>query len=171
MTSFELKWINPPGGNSISKLPPLVQSNVLRALRDGILYAEKISQEKYLTGPRPERLGVVTGLLRKRVRGLLSGTGGDSSIFASATLGVSGVKYARIHELGGTTPAHTIEAKNVPMLKFFWKKKGIWMKIRKVNHPGSHIPARPYLEPALLEARPNIERLIQAAIDKAYKDS
>jgi len=169
--SFELKFVLPPGTSAISRLPPLIQSNVIRALKDGMLIAERISKTQYLSGPRPEKLAVKTGLLRSRVLGILAGTGGDPKVFASGVLGVSGVIYARIHELGGITKPHPIEARNKPRLVFFWKKKGIWMSIRKVSHPGSRIPARPYLRPAFDQAKPSIENLIQLAINKAYKDS
>lgn len=47
--------------------------------------------------------------------------------------------YARIQQLGGRTPAHVIRAKNKRALSF----GGI--VVRQVNHPGSNIPARPYL--------------------------
>lgn len=48
-------------------------------------------------------------------------------------------KYAAIHQLGGRTPAHVIRAK---------KKKALFFTGRfakKVNHPGSNIPARPFI--------------------------
>lgn len=48
-------------------------------------------------------------------------------------------KYAAIHQLGGKTPAHVIRPKNKQALKTPF---GLF---KKVNHPGSKIPARPYL--------------------------
>jgi len=176
-TSFTLKFDLPPGTSAISRLPALIQANVFQALVQGMRLAESISQTKYLTGPRPDKLGVVTGLLRSSVKGGAQ-LGGGSGIFAIGVLraGYFGgeVKYAAIHEYGGKTSPHPIEAKNVPRLVFFWKKKGIWMRIRKVNHPGSNIPARPYLSTAMADtAMPGgiIDRMIQASIDRAYKDS
>ncbi len=47
--------------------------------------------------------------------------------------------YAAIHQLGGKTKPHVIEAKPGKMLHF----GGVFRK--RVNHPGSNIPARPYL--------------------------
>lgn len=47
--------------------------------------------------------------------------------------------YAAIHQLGGKTPAHTILPKHKQALAF----GGIVRK--SVHHPGSQIPARPYL--------------------------
>jgi phage virion morphogenesis protein len=43
--------------------------------------------------------------------------------------------------IGGDTKAHTIRPKNKRAL--FWP--GAAHPVRSVNHPGSHIPARPYL--------------------------
>lgn len=47
--------------------------------------------------------------------------------------------YAAIHQFGGKTRAHVIKAKNGRALSF----GGI--VVRSVNHPGSNIPARPFL--------------------------
>jgi len=49
------------------------------------------------------------------------------------------VVYARIHQLGGQTKPHVIRAKRARALAF----NGIFRK--SVNHPGSNIPARPFL--------------------------
>lgn len=49
------------------------------------------------------------------------------------------VVYARIHNFGGTTKAHTIEPKNKKALAFNGHI------VKRVNHPGSVIPARPFL--------------------------
>lgn len=49
------------------------------------------------------------------------------------------VKYAAIHQLGGRTRAHDIRPKNKKALRTPF---GLF---RKVRHPGSVIPARPFL--------------------------
>jgi phage gpG-like protein len=51
----------------------------------------------------------------------------------------SNVVYSRIHQEGGQTGAHEIKARNAKALKFL----GIYRKL--VRHPGSVMPARPYL--------------------------
>ncbi len=48
-------------------------------------------------------------------------------------------KYARIHQLGGRTGAHVIRPRNKKALAFGGRI------VKKVDHPGSVIPARPYL--------------------------
>lgn len=56
----------------------------------------------------------------------------------TATVGSNKV-YAAIQQLGGQTKPHVIRAKNKRALSF----GGI--VVRQVNHPGSKIPARPFL--------------------------
>lgn len=51
------------------------------------------------------------------------------------------VKYAAIHQFGGKTKAHEIRPRNKKALA--WASGG--HPVRKVNHPGSDIPARPFL--------------------------
>lgn len=52
--------------------------------------------------------------------------------------------YAAIHQFGGQTKAHVIRAKNKKFLAFRGKDGGMVFR-RSVNHPGSKIPARPFL--------------------------
>lgn len=49
------------------------------------------------------------------------------------------VVYARIHQLGGKTKPHVIRPRNKQALYFNGRFA------RQVNHPGSDIPARPFL--------------------------
>jgi phage virion morphogenesis protein len=56
----------------------------------------------------------------------------------SAIVG-SNMVYARIHQEGGRTKAHDIKPRNAKALRF----NGICRRL--VHHPGSEIPARPYL--------------------------
>lgn len=80
------------------------------------------------------------------------------------------VVYAAIHQLGGQTKPHVIRAKRARALRF----GGIFRK--SVNHPGSKIPARPYLpitadgqiqpeaEAALMEDAQDYLRRISGAV-------
>lgn len=47
--------------------------------------------------------------------------------------------YARIHQLGGKTRPHVIKPRNKKALAFGGRV------VKSVNHPGSDIPARPFL--------------------------
>jgi HK97 gp10 family phage protein len=62
-------------------------------------------------------------------------------------IGPQGIPYAAIHEFGGTTSPHRIEPRTGKALAF--QMGGETVFARFVNHPGSKIPARPYLRPAL----------------------
>lgn len=68
----------------------------------------------------------------------------NSINFIALARGVEGstnVKYAAIHHLGGQTGPHTI----IPRTKkaLFWP--GAAHPVKSVQHPGSKIPARPFL--------------------------
>jgi phage virion morphogenesis protein len=51
------------------------------------------------------------------------------------------VEYGAIHQFGGKTEAHVIRAKNKKALAW----PGGAHPVKEVHHPGSDIPARPYL--------------------------
>ena len=80
----------------------------------------------------------------------------------TAVVGTNKV-YAAIHQFGGKTKPHVIKAKNGRALSF----GGI--VVRSVNHPGSNIPARPFLTLTPRDLRDVVERanaFYQAAIDR-----
>lgn len=58
----------------------------------------------------------------------------------SASVGTN-VAYAAIHQFGGRTGPHVIRPKHKKAL--FWS--GAKHPVKSVNHPGSTIPARPFL--------------------------
>lgn len=60
----------------------------------------------------------------------------------------SNLKYARIHEMGGT-----IHATNAPYLKFL--VDGRWIMTEQVK-----IPARPYIWPSLIESSEKIGKIL-----------
>ena len=157
-----------PGSLNLLDLNPLIQKNILSAAEAGGELIVGKAQRSYLSGPRPERLGVGTGKLRSHVTSKVEP--GGPGVFATIVVGVplQNVPYAAIHEYGGQTSPHRIEARRVPFLVFFWEKKGIWMKIRGVNHPGSKIPPRPYLSYAAIMSQGKVKDLLQSAVDRAY---
>jgi|ERR1017187_2048560 phage gpG-like protein len=67
----------------------------------------------------------------------------------------SGLPYAAIQEFGGQTKAHIIEAKNGKALMFNMGGKQVFFK--RVNHPGSHIPAHHYMGQAFDAMKPEIK--------------
>lgn len=87
-------------------------------------------------------------LLRKKGRGkILVGPQSrlrDSIAYEASSDQVevgTNVKYAAIHQFGGKTRPHKINAR--PGKALFWP--GASHPVASVNHPGSTIPARPFL--------------------------
>ncbi|MXR36718.1 phage virion morphogenesis protein [Craterilacuibacter sinensis] len=78
----------------------------------------------------------------------------------SAQVGTN-VKYAAIHQFGGKTAAHEIRPRHAKALRF----GGRFAK--KVNHPGSDIPARPFLalgETDLQDIEDTVSDYLRAAL-------
>lgn len=94
-----------------------------------------------------EVLQVRTGFLKSHVFADVRDT--ETAVYGDVY--VSGVKYAAIHEFGGTTAAHDILPKNGKALAFLMGGQN--MVFRKVHHPGSKIPMRSYARTALRESR------------------
>lgn len=97
---------------------------------------------------------------------LLASIGGEMSesvTDVSATVFSRGVPYARIHEYGGQTRAHTILPRNASVLAFMGRD-GKMVFARKVNHPGSNIPERSFMRSTLAEQRLEIIGAIRSAV-------
>lgn len=95
-----------------------------------------------------------TGMLKNSVQ--------MSSSASVAVVGSNKV-YAAIHQFGGRTKPHVIRAKHKRALSF----GGI--VVRQVNHPGSNIPARPFLRLTPRDLRDIVlraDKFYQAALDR-----
>lgn len=77
----------------------------------------------------------------------------------------SGLAYAAIQEFGGETKAHVIEAQNGKALAFNWKGKEVFFK--RVNHPGSKIPAHHYMGQAFSDMKDEIKSGYEQAVKGA----
>ena len=108
------------------------------------------STEDYLSGPRPKKLGRVTGQLAQSVNYVVRGNRG--------VIG-STLPYARIHEQGGV-----IVPKKAKWLVF--KTADGWRTAMKVT-----IPARPFLAPALKDARPAVLSIIRRLTNEAIAEA
>ena len=85
-----------------------------------------------------------------------------------ATVGSFGdVKYAAIQEFGGRTSAHQILPDKARALAFLGG--GGPRFARRVNHPGSTLPARAYLSTILDEARDEIVAALAAVATQAWE--
>ncbi|MBB5351099.1 phage gpG-like protein [Haloferula luteola] len=101
-----------------------------------------------------------SGTLAKSVR-MVSATAGEALVGSDR-------HYAAIHQLGGETAPHVIKPKRKKALAWPGMKGG---PFASVKHPGSKIPARPYL-PFFRDGRPtqraitNMESILRAKLDK-----
>lgn len=108
-----------------------------------------------------------TGLLLNSIPG--SKTVEDVGVQVIGSIGPVGVIYAAIQEFGGKTRPHIIKPKYKKALRWvssqgaFVAIKGrrlrtntIYAFAKEVHHPGSNIPARPYMRPAFLKTRDKI---------------
>ena len=86
--------------------------------------------------PSEKRGGASAKLLQHS--GQLAGSITERSDSNTAAVGTNKV-YARIHQEGGKTKPHEIKPRNKNALAFNGRV------VKKVNHPGSDIPARPFL--------------------------
>lgn len=122
----------------------------------------------------------------------------EHALSVVGTIGPAGVVYAAIHEFGGKTRPHIIRPRNGKTLKFT-RSAGAFMTLPKlktnttgassgqfmtvsrlrtnklevfakeVHHPGSNIPARPYIRPALLKTKDKILERFGLSISTSFK--
>jgi phage gpG-like protein len=117
------------------KLPDSLLDVIEKSFKQKMLEAERISKKDYLSGPRPRKLGVVTGRLRNSIK--ISVKQINDSL--KGTIGTN-VKYAPVHEFGGRTG----------------RNKSVRM------------PKRPFLQPALEDILPSLEKAIEKEILKDW---
>jgi phage gpG-like protein len=113
-----------PKGSFITMIHPL--------FKHAMLTAERRSKKKFLSGPRPSKLGVVSVKLRNSIKA-------ETTRTRTELTGKIGTKsdYGPIHEFGGV-----IKAKSGGYLKF--KIGGNFVQVKQVV-----MPARPFLGPAI----------------------
>ncbi|MCQ2063718.1 MAG: phage virion morphogenesis protein [Fibrobacter sp.] len=107
--------------------------------------AVKSVKQNFREGGRPERwipsnklkgkTLVGTGALQRRIHYKVDEDG--------VTIMTGRQKYAAIHHFGGTTKPHVIRSKNARAIPL--NIGGMLIFRKSVNHPGSKIPARPYM--------------------------
>lgn len=115
-------------------------------------------QQHRLSQRGPDTLGVVTGRLRRSLRPSKARVIGNAIVSAIGT----NVKYAGIHEFGGRTAPHVIRARAGGALRF---RVGNAILLRKkVNHPGSQIPARAPIRKGIADRSQAYGNALSAAI-------
>ena len=144
----------------LSEYQSQIETTVFRALT--LLEAEIVQNIRSGSG------------LKVRTGNLLNSIGASKRVTTEAngavtgSIGPEGVVYAAIHEFGGVTSPHRIEPRSRNSLKFFGDKGETFAKF--VNHPGSRIPARPYLRPAVLAKEDEILKEFGLMIKTAFKE-
>jgi phage gpG-like protein len=94
--------------------------------------------EKWTQSKKPKGMTLIgTGALMKSIHHKVDDDGMGVTVMTGPQ------KYAAIHQFGGTTAPHEIKAKNRRALQF--TVGGVTLYRKKVHHPGSNIPARPYM--------------------------
>lgn len=78
------------------------------------------------------------------------------------------VKYAGIHEYGGTTAPHIIVPKKASVLAFAGAG-GAMVFTRRVNHPGSRMPERSFLRSSLNDMSKEISLGMKEAVVRAVE--
>jgi len=137
---------------AIQKAPQLLNQAMWKA----VFMVERVAKRK-VSG---EVLKVRTGRLRSSITSRVSGTGEN----ITGVVGTN-VKYARIHELDGTIPAHTVYPRKKKALRFFYRGNIVFAK--HVNIPRIEMPKRAFLSPSLKENREKIRELFRRAIEEA----
>lgn len=99
--------------------------------------------------PRRDKLSKRSGALAATIRVVPPRKVGNDFRWG-LTAGSPSVPYAGIQEFGGRTRPHRIAPKK-PGGVLRWFSGGAAVFSRFVNHPGSKIPARPYMQPAVRE--------------------
>jgi phage gpG-like protein len=132
-------------------------------------------EENFAAGGRPERWvalkpstiadkqakGYSTKPLQRRgdLQNSLVSRADSTSAEAGVSTGRGVDRYAAIQNFGGVTSPHVIRARNGKALSW----PGAAHPVKQVNHPGSNIPARPYLV-LTDDARDEISAVVSRAL-------
>lgn len=134
----------------------LIWANIRTAVK-GSAYALQIHvQQDKLHG---QVLNQRSGLLASSIHPEEDTDTGSSYFWKVGT----NVKYARIHEYGGTIPAHIVEARNARVLAFTPKGGGEMIFRRRVSIPAITMPERSFLRSGLADMQAQIAARIEAA--------
>ncbi|MBQ1541235.1 MAG: hypothetical protein IIZ63_04475 [Caulobacteraceae bacterium] len=143
-------------GRGFDAMPAVVQA----AVRDKIALVASALESRVRAKLSGEVLQTRSGALARSIASDVAG-GGEETY---ARVFSQGVKYAAIQEYGGQTPPHEILPVKAKALAFMIGGKPVFAA--SVKHPGSRIPPRPYLQPALDEAAAEMTQTLgQAAVD------
>jgi HK97 gp10 family phage protein len=143
----------------LDQIPSKVAAALRRAVEAEAIKLTAYVKEQKLSG---QALKAQTGTLQRSINYQLL----DEGDRIAATVGTNLV-YAAIHEYGGTTRAHVIEACKGKALAFQMGGQDVFFK--RVNHPGSHMPERSFLRSSLEENAGSIKAAIEQAVAEGVK--
>jgi HK97 gp10 family phage protein len=154
-------WIEGTAGviSRLDQVPGKVAAALRRAVEAEAIKLTAYVKEQKLSG---QVLNMQTGTLQRSIDYQLQ----DDGDRIAASVGTNLI-YAAIHEYGGTTRTHVIEARNVKALAFQMSGQDVFCK--RVNHPGSHMPERSFLRSALSENADSIKAAIVQAVAEGVK--
>lgn len=149
------------------RAPEEAREAMREAMDIGLLAIERIAKLK-VSG---STLKVRTGRLRASIgnpgaQGIRSVATRDRSVLG--TIGTR-VKYAAIHEHGGTIRIPEIRPRNKRALRFFVGGREIFAKRARAHDVA--MPARPFLGPAVEEGRDQVLRIFGARIARRLSRS
>lgn len=152
----------------LKKLRALVISRVPMMLKQAGAEVARQSSEEYLSGPRPDKLGRVSGDLARSI-GSVSKKGGVNRVNGNTIVIGTNLVYARAHEEGFrgvvTVPAHERRT-NVA----FGRMRGVFLQKIRTHSRKMNIKARPFLSTALRDSKAPIKTIIQRMIDKSLTE-
>ena len=146
----------------LNAMPEKIRASLVREVTKQALLLERHVKTQKLMG---QVLQKRTGRLMQSIQGRVS------QATATAVMGrvysAGDVKYAGIHEYGGATPPHLIEARKAKALAFGIGGKTVFA--RSVNHPGSKMPERSFLRSSLTDRAPEIKEALTRAVKEGLK--
>ncbi len=154
-------WIEGTAGviGRLDQVPGKVAAALRRAVEAESVKLAAYVKEQKLSG---QVLNMQTGALQRSIDYQLQ----DDGDRIAGSVGTNLI-YAAIHEYGGTTRAHVIEARNAQALAFQMGGQDVFCK--RVNHPGSRMPERSFLRSALSENTGSIRAAIEQAVAEGVK--
>lgn len=130
------------------------------------VYSISIMLQSYIRSDKlsGQVLNVRSGALRRSINFKVTNDGKEvtGTVFSSGD-----VKYAGIHEFGGTTKPHVILPRKAEALAFMFAGKMQFAK--KVNHPGSVMPERSFMRSALSDKQQEISLQLKEAVITGLK--
>ena len=139
------------------ELPRQIYLALVKATR----LVQTTARRDYLSGPRPQKLGVVTGTLRRSI-GAIVRMARNEGVGEVGT----NVIYAAIHEFGNRE-AIDIFPRRKRALHFKLGSRDVFAKHVRIEP--DRIRPRPFLQPALSKCSEQIERLLADAVDKELR--